>query len=195
MSWDPEQWKLTQEQEKARNHLKWAEGEMSKAAMQVRKAICEVHDLKSWRFDYPSFEDYCKQRLGLSERRAYQILKGESVRAILLGSSDEEGARLVEGLNETHLRELNGVEPERALEVVKQVSREGKMSAKKLAAKLTSRAPERMNKNLSIILSLLQEETGRGPITEDNYEQAAERISEKILTIRTKAIDLPVNTK
>lgn len=193
MSWDPEQWKLTQEQTQAREHLRWAEGEMSKAAQQVRRALVEIHEKKSWRFDYDSFQDYCTKRLGMTEQRAYQILKGESVRAILLGACQGDEVKVVESLNGGQLEALDGMEPQAAIRLLK--NSEGKLSGKKIKAARSSQAPENKDqKRLTHLITLLKEELTRGPITLENHLSVAQRLAPKIYTTRTKVVDSTVNT-
>ncbi len=103
-----------------------------KLGSKLMAVLKEVHDKKSYRFDYPSFEEYCTKEWKITGSRAYQIIKGENFRALLMEAGGD--APEMESLNERHLDALSKTTPTKAIKVLKKISSSGeKVTAKRIA--------------------------------------------------------------
>mgnify|MGYP001572363411 CR=1 FL=1 len=80
--------------------------------------LSEFHNRKGWlALGYSSFKACVETELGLSERRAYQLLDAASIRTDL----DTEHMFSIDQATEGQLRELKALEPEQRVEVARQI--------------------------------------------------------------------------
>lgn len=115
-------WKTRIDVRDARGHLQYVKEQAMKAGAKLLEVLKEVHDRKSWRFDYESWEDYCQKAWNFSRVRAHQIMAG----ADFLGLMNEAGGGDVTGeLNEGHLRELRHLEPVKAVKALRKLKKNG----------------------------------------------------------------------
>ena len=103
-----------------------------KLGNKLMAVLKEVHEKKSYRFDYASFEDYCAKEWKITASRAYQIIKGENFRALLIEAGGDE--RELESLNERQIDALSKTTPSKANKILKKIRDSGeKITAKKIA--------------------------------------------------------------
>ena len=81
-----------------------------KTFVQVGEALAAIRDARLYRESHDTFEDYCKERWGMSRPRAYQLI--ESAQAV---STMVDKSMIT---TERQARELAKVEPERRQEVI-----------------------------------------------------------------------------
>jgi len=77
----------------------------------VGNALSEIRDAKLYRASHGTFEDYCRERWGMSDRRARQLMTASQI-----------GTMVPEMKTERQARELSRVEPARRQEVVEKAS-------------------------------------------------------------------------
>jgi len=81
---------------------------------------------------FADFEEYCKERWGMTKRRLYQIEAAQGLRDVLCEEVPEL-KECIERLPERAVRELSGIPKEARVEVVKEAySTQGKPTAAKL---------------------------------------------------------------
>lgn len=106
-----------------RKRLEWNENEMMKAYKSFGSCLKDIHDKKLWEGDYASFEEYCQKKIGVSMRRAYQMMEAHSSRCFLADEAEKEGdtkmASAANALNDRQSCELSNLPKEKALEVLK----------------------------------------------------------------------------
>jgi len=103
--------------------------------LEVGAALLRVQEGRLYRGDFATFEEYLKERWGLSKSRGYQLIDASKV-ATELRSDPELPSTVVDGLNEGQARELAKVkDPVQRREVAREVAKDqGKTTAKKIAA-------------------------------------------------------------
>lgn len=90
-----------------------------KTFVEVGSALMDIRDARLYREDYATFEDYCQQRWNMTDRRARQLMDAAStVQAI-----EETGTTVP--ATESQARELSGLEPELAAEVMTKAAESG----------------------------------------------------------------------
>lgn len=89
------------------------------------QALIEVNASKLYKQEYSSFDLYCKERWSLSKSRAYQLIEGAKV--------IESVHNCGHNLNEAQARELGKVPEEKRGKVLKEASKAGPPTAKKVA--------------------------------------------------------------
>ena len=103
-----------------------------KLGAKLMAVLKEVHEKKSYRFDYNSFEDYCAKEWKITASRAYQIIKGENFRALLMEAGGEPSQ--MESLNERQIDALSKTTPTKAIRILKRINASGeKVTAKKIS--------------------------------------------------------------
>lgn len=80
----------------------------------VGNALLSIRDERLYRAEYATFEDYCRERWGLSQPRAYQLMDAAGVVSTMVESGLEPPT------NERQVRELGRVPEERRAEVWQQ---------------------------------------------------------------------------
>lgn len=96
-----------------------------KTFMEVGQALAEIRDSRLYREQHETFEDYCADRWGFTASRARQIIgASETVTNVTLVGGPAPAT-------ESQARELTGLEPERAAEVMREVHEQtgGKVTA------------------------------------------------------------------
>lgn len=134
--WTPEKFQLAKEERDANGHMQWAVDEMRKGLTIFMKALREVHAKRSYRFKYPSFEDFCEKELQISRQRGLQLVNAENLRVILesnLPPASPVTPEVIKALPETHLRELAKTTPEQAIEIL---ASEPKVTAKRIRERI-----------------------------------------------------------
>lgn len=111
------------EQNRARGHLQWAREEIMKLGSKLMAVLKEVHDKRSYRFDYSSFEDYCAKEWKITASRAYQIIKGENFRALLMDAGCPDD--MASSLNERQIDALSKTTPPKAIKILRKISKSG----------------------------------------------------------------------
>lgn len=81
-----------------------------KTFVDVGGALLEIRDLKLYRANYGTFEDYCQNRWGMSRPRAYQLIEAAETLSNLSTIVDILPA------TESQARPLTQLEPEQQLE-------------------------------------------------------------------------------
>lgn len=81
---------------------------------EVGLALMTIRDGRLYRASYPTFEAYCANRWGFSRVRAHQLIEGADITRALTAVNSPAP------VNEAQARELNGLEPEVAAEVMRQ---------------------------------------------------------------------------
>ena len=82
---------------------------------------------------YETFEAYLETKLSMSRGRAYQLINAENVRAALADAAGTPQLKdQINQMNETQLRAVARVEPERRLEIVEKASEEGRPTSTKI---------------------------------------------------------------
>ena len=123
-----------------RGHISYVREEVMKttenAKAKLRGLLKEVHDRKSYRHDFKSFEDYCMKEWKITGARAYQIIKGEKFRLLLEGEGVENVAMIPEG----QLRELAELPPAKAAKIFNKVKAQSDKTGKKFTAKDIAKA-------------------------------------------------------
>lgn len=122
-------WKLRQEERTARGHLQWAKEEAMKLGAKIMQVLKEVHDKRSYRFDFATFEEYCEKEWNMTARRANQIVAGENFRSLMIGAGDADAVAIPEG----QLRVLAKVTPEKAVKVITKLRKTGKVTASRIS--------------------------------------------------------------
>jgi len=122
---------------KRQNRLKWYEDEITKRGKSLAAIFIELRDdpLKPWKLAHDTFDAYCAERWGLTQRRMQQLAAGESVKA-LLATEAPDMAETVSAMPEGQIRALASVAPEKRIEVLKTAV----ASTRKLTAKTIKQA-------------------------------------------------------
>jgi hypothetical protein len=92
-----------------------------KTFVEVGLALAEIRDARLYRYQYATFEDYCRERWNWSRSYAHRIIEAAATSETL--PPDQRPA------TESQARELARIEPERRLEVLNQVRATGKVTA------------------------------------------------------------------
>jgi hypothetical protein len=133
-----------------RKRREWNEDEMKKGARAVSSALKDTYDKKLWQDDYPSFEAYCKEVLGLSRQRAHQIIGAEGTRQFMIALCAEDSAELAQAaaeLNDEQAREIATVPVEKRKQVL--VVAKGDAGKSKLTAGHIKQAKARVIEPMS----------------------------------------------
>lgn len=95
--------------------------------VEVGTALVEIRRERLYRESHGTFEDYCRERWGFSRVRAHQLIEGaETTQALTIVNSPLPA-------NEGQARELTGLEPEQAAEVMQTAAQApGAMTAAKI---------------------------------------------------------------
>lgn len=113
---------------------KYCEDQMTKATKSIANQLREIHDLKLWEGDYPTFEEYCRGRWGISRQRAYQMIGTEGDRMTLRDSTDSEELKtVIDGLDESHVAAISKAPIEKRVKVLTAaIEAPGKMTTNKI---------------------------------------------------------------
>lgn len=103
--------------------------------LRVGIALAKVRDAKLYRSDYATFEDYCDKRWHLSRTRAYELMSAAQISEAVSEISDIPIA------TESHAKQLRGLDPTQAAEVVEKAAETGSVTAKSLAEAREEVAP------------------------------------------------------
>lgn len=95
-----------------------------KSFVDVGIALMTVNEGRLYRASYPTFEAYCSHRWNLSRQRVYDLMKSSEVTRALSAIADTP-----KPANEGQARELHGLEPEVAAEVMTKAADSGKVTA------------------------------------------------------------------
>lgn len=79
--------------------------------IEVGEALAEVRDARLYREDFGTFEAYCRRRWGITDRRARQMIDATTIVASLPTGTTVP-------VTESQARELSGLDPEDAAEVM-----------------------------------------------------------------------------
>ena len=90
--------------------------------VEVGNALRRIRDERLYADDYGTFESYCDQRWGFTDRRARQLMDSASIIGDLPTGT-------IVPLSEGQARELTGLDPETAAEVMDLAAESGKVTA------------------------------------------------------------------
>ncbi len=97
------------------NRLEQLEREIELGIRSIGKALLEIHETKAYLDHYDTFETYCKERWGFTDRHARDLINAETVR-------EKIGRTLpVETLKTQHLLEISKVPPSKQTQVAASV--------------------------------------------------------------------------
>lgn len=91
----------------------------------VGSALLEISEKRLYRMTHGSFEPYCKDKWGMSARRAYQLCEASKV-VSEIPKACTNGSQL----NERQARELAKVAPAKRIEVLEKAKASGRVTAK-----------------------------------------------------------------
>ena len=94
-----------------------------KVFVEVGTALLAIQDRRLYRLTHSTFEDYCQDRWGISRDYAYKTIRAANTVAAL------EAVQAPVPQTESQARELIGLSPEKAAEVMRQASTGGKVTA------------------------------------------------------------------
>jgi hypothetical protein len=102
--------------------------------IEVGNALLTIADKRLYRETHGSFEPYCREKWGMSARRAYQLCEAAKTVSDVnnCSQSDPELRNNVSQLNARSASELAKVEPEKRAEVLKKAKATGKITAKSI---------------------------------------------------------------
>lgn len=127
-------WKTNIDVRNARGHLAYAKEQAMKAGAKILEVLKEVHDLKSYRFDYDSWEDYCNKVWKMSKQRAHQIITGANFMALL---NDAGGGDITPLLSESHIRNIKDVSPKKIIKAARAIVKSGdKLTSQRLVKEI-----------------------------------------------------------
>lgn len=92
--------------------------------VEVGAALMSIRDEHLYRVEYGTFEDYCKERWGFSRSRTYQMIDAASVVQAMSTIVDTPTPT-----TESQARELTGLAPDVAAEVMQITAAAGKVTA------------------------------------------------------------------
>lgn len=153
------------------------------AMLEGIEAAKKIRDRRLWRFEYDSWDDFCRAELEQSGRRMYQQMQAAEVHALL-------PAEVASELNEAQLRALKpaaDVSPERAVEVIETVAESGPVTAKRIQAEI--KPPETVSwKGLKAAVAALEQVVVEARAMPDGTWIPIDRIRVHLANV-TKAID------
>ena len=153
------------------------------AMLEGISAAKKIRDRRLWRFEYDSWDDFCRAELEQSGRRMYQQMQAAEVHALL-------PAEVATELNEAQLRALKpaaDVSPERAVEVLETVAESGPVTAKRIQAEI--KPPETVSwKGLKAAVAALEQVVAEARAMPDGTWIPIDRIRVHLANV-TKAID------
>lgn len=153
------------------------------AMLEGISAAKKIRDRRLWRFEYDSWDDFCRAELEQSGRRMYQQMQAAEVHALL-------PAEVAAELNEAQLRALKpaaDVSPERAVEVLETVAESGPVTAKRIQAEI--KPPETVSwKGLKAAVGALEQVVAEARAMPDGTWIPIDRIRVHLANV-TKAID------
>lgn len=110
-----------------RNDLQYLEQKIESGLqtfIEVGEALWTIREGKLYRLTHDTFEEYCKDRWGISRIHAHRLIQGsEVVKTLPAGNKDKI-------TSERQARELAKVDPENRSEIIERtIEREGKLTA------------------------------------------------------------------
>lgn len=93
------------------------------AFLKVGLALAKVRDSRLYRATHQTFEAYCESRWGFTRTRAYELMSAANISQAVSEISDIPVAA------ESHAKELRGLEPETAAEVMERAAESGDLTA------------------------------------------------------------------
>lgn len=97
----------------------------------VGVALAAIRDEKLYRINHKTFEAYCRERWGFERAHAYRLIESSKV----LENLSPIGDKIQLPKNESHLREIAKVPPERQAEIVTKVAEKASEEGRKPTAK------------------------------------------------------------
>lgn len=91
--------------------------------VEVGSALMSIREGRLYRVEYSTFEDYCRERWGMTRKRAYDLMGAAETVELMSPIGDILPA------NEGQARELSGLDPETAAEVMDLAAESGKITA------------------------------------------------------------------
>lgn len=94
--------------------------------VEVGQALAEIRDQKLYRGEFGTFEEYCSQRWQLARTRAYELISASETAKGMSEISDKYTPK-----NEGQAKQLRGLNPEMAVEVMREAesNTDGKVTA------------------------------------------------------------------
>ena len=108
--------------------------------VEVGAALMRIRDERLYVDEYGTFEDYCRERWGFSRSRAHRLIEAAEITEAVLPIGNIAPA------NEGQARELTGLDPETAAEVMEAAAESGPVTAagiRDARAKVTGQQPTR----------------------------------------------------
>jgi len=93
------------------------------AFLKVGLALARVRDSRLYRASHQNFESYCEARWGFTRTRAYELMSAANITQAVSEISD------IPITSESHAKELRGLEPEVAAEVMERAAEAEKLTA------------------------------------------------------------------
>lgn len=104
---------------------------------EVGDALLKIRDARLYRASHASFEAYCREKWGMTRRRADQLIEAS---AVVIGlASENHGSQIT---TERQARELAKVPEESRAEVLKEAAEAGPVTAKAIKAAAEKLNPE-----------------------------------------------------
>jgi len=93
------------------------------AFLKVGLALAKVRDSRLYRAEHATFEAYCESRWGFTRTRAYELMSAANISQAVSEISD------IPVSTESHAKELRGLEPHTAAEVMERAAESGGVTA------------------------------------------------------------------
>ena len=93
------------------------------AFLKVGLALAKVRDTRLYRAEHATFEAYCESRWGFTRTRAYELMSAANISQAVSEISD------IPVSTESHAKELRGLEPHTAAEVMERAAESGGVTA------------------------------------------------------------------
>lgn len=104
---------------------------------EVGDALLKIRDARLYRASHASFEAYCREKLGMTRRRADQLIEAS---AVVIGLASENNCSQL--VTESQARELAKVPEQARAEVLKEAAQSGPVTAKAIKAAAEKRKVE-----------------------------------------------------
>lgn len=161
-----------------RRKLKTIEDAITNSGKIMWEGMREIHDQKLYRENYATWEDYCRERWGISRTYAERLIEHGKVLA-LLNDSPELKTVPIGTVSEAATRELNGLPDDKKVEVVKRVA--AKAEPSKSGAKRITAAAVKAEVQHDREPGDESEPTGADPVTNGKVHKATADMPESYL--------------
>lgn len=133
-----------------------------KTFVEVGSALMDIRDARLYRNEYSTFEDYCQERWNLNRKRAYDLMSASQTVKSLSPIGDTPIPA-----TESQARELSGLEPDVAAEVMQTASAAGKVTAQTIREAREQVAPKPVAKITETTTTETYVDTETGEVVEE----------------------------